>query len=264
MSEYYLYKGFWRFAEAPHREIRLKEKSVQHLFAQGGLFVRNTHHFDCQEITSFWYIVKDCFGGFDELSSNTRRKVRKALRCIEYKIIDKEFLKRNGYSVYLETLKAYSADGSALSEEAFVDIVDMHCVECWGCFDKNTHAFVGFSINYNWNDACGYDLLAILPEYRHNASYIYYGLIYSMNEYYLSKKQFRYVSDGSRSITEHSGVQQWLIKYFAFRKAYCQLEVHYRWWMKLAVKMLYPFRKIIPLQRVKAILNMEAMQRGEK
>ena len=34
--------------------------------------------------------------------------------------------------------------------------------------------------------------------------------------------------------------------------------------MKIAVNLLYPFRKIIPLQRVKAILNMEAMQRGEK
>ena len=85
-----------------------------------------------------------------------------------------------------------------------------------------------------------------------------------MNEYYLGEKKYRYVADGARSITEHSHIQDFLIQNFNFRKAYCQLEVHYCWWMKLAVKMLYPFRKIIPLQRVKAILNMEAMQRGEK
>ena len=86
----------------------------------------------------------------------------------------------------------------------------------------------------------------------------------TMNQYYLQEKGFRYVTDGSRTITEHSQIQDFLIQNFNFRKAYCQLEVHYCWWMKIAVKILYPFRKIIPLPRVKAILNMEAMQRGEK
>jgi hypothetical protein len=261
MSNYYLYKGFWRFADAPDREVLLEAQSARDLLAQGGWFVRNIHDYDCKDHTNFWYIVKDHFGGFDELSSNTRRKVRKALRCIEYKIVDKDYLKQHGYSLYQETLKSYFSDGSALSEAAFVDTIDKPYVECWGCFDKNNQAFVGFSVNFCWDEACGYDLLAILPEYRHNATYIYYGLIYSMNEYYLNQKRLRYVTDGSRSITEHSGVQQWLIHFFAFRKAYCKLEVHYRWWMKIAVKILYPFRKIITIPQVKAVLNMESMTR---
>ncbi len=72
------------------------------------------------------------------------------------------------------------------------------------------------------------------------------------------------MADGARSITEHSHIQDFLMQNLNFRKAYCQLEVHYKWWMKIAVKMMYPFRKIITLPRIKAILNMEAMQRGEK
>ena len=239
----------------------MEANGARRLLAQGGWFVRNAYQFDNPNPTGFWYIVKDRFGGFDELSSNTRRKVRKALRCIEYKIVDQAFIKQNGYDLYQETLKAYHSDGSALSKEAFIKTIEMPGVECWGCFDKTSRSFVGFSVNFNWGDACGYDLLAILPKYRHNATYIYYGLIYSMNEYYLAQKQFRYVTDGSRSITEHSGVQQWLIKFFAFRKAYCKLAVHYRWWMKIAVKSLYPFRKIITIPQVKAVLNMESMTR---
>lgn len=85
-----------------------------------------------------------------------------------------------------------------------------------------------------------------------------------MNEHYLGKKLFRYVTDGSRTITEHSGIQDYLIQNFNFRKAYCRLEIHYQWWMKIAVNLLYPFRNIITLPRVKAVLNMEAMQRGAK
>lgn len=259
MSDYYLYKSFWRFAKAPHCEVPLEANHAKQLLAQGGWFVRNTYHFDCQENTRFWYIVKDHFGGFQELSSNTRRKVRKAQRDISYHIVDKDYVKKHGYALYQETLKAYSSDGSALSEEAFVKTLEMPFVECWGCFDKKNAAFVGFSINFCWEEACGYDVLAILPEYRHNGTYIYYGLIFSMNEYYLGQKQLRYVTDGSRSITEHSRVQPWLIHYFAFRKAYCHLKVHYKWWMKIAVTILYPFRKIIPIPPVKAVLNMESM-----
>lgn len=261
MSDYYLYKGYWRFADAPHRELPLETGHAKQLLTQGGWFVRNTHHFDCQYNTKFWYIVKDQFDGLSELTSNTRRKVRKALKSINYRIVDKAFIKQYGYAIYQETINAYPSDGSAISKEAFLNTVDMPFVECWGCFDKNNDNFIGFSINFCWEEACGYDLLAILPIYRHNATYIYYGLIYSMNEYYLAQKKFRYVTDGSRSITEHSGVQPWLIKYFGFRKAYCQLEIHYNWWMKIAVKMLYPFRGIITIPRVKAILNMESMQR---
>lgn len=261
MSDYYLYKGFWRYANSPDQETCLEKSYVQRLLTQGGLFVRNTYHFDCQNNTSFWYIIKEQFGGLGELSSNTRRKVRKALRSISYKIVDKDFIKQKGFSLYKKTMNAYPADGSALTESAFIETVEMPFIECWGCFDNNTNAFVGFSINFCWENACGYDLLAILPEYRHNATYIYYGLIFTMNQYYLEQKNFHYVTDGSRSITEHSGVQQWLIQNFHFRKAYCHLAIHYQWWMKIAVKTLYPFRKIIPIPQVKAILNMESMTR---
>ena len=84
-----------------------------------------------------------------------------------------------------------------------------------------------------------------------------------MNEYYLQDKKFGFVVDGARSITEHSHIHEYLMQNFGFRKAFCQLAVYYPWWMKLAVKMLYPFRKIITIPKIKAILKMEAMQRGK-
>lgn len=263
-QNYYLYKNFWRFAGAPLCEERVSVDEARQMLSHGGLLVRNTYQFDCQEETAFWYVIKDNFGGLEELSSNTRRKIRKSLDNIDYQIIDAEIIKQKGFDVYQEAIKAYPADGSALSETAFIDTVGAGNTECWGCFDKEKQTLVGFSINNVWNDACGYELMAMLPEYRHNASYAYYGLVYSMNEHYLANKGFRYVSDGSRSITEHSGVHEWLIENFNFRKAYCHLDVYYKWWVKAAVNILYPFRKIITLPRVKAVLNMEAMRRGEK
>ncbi len=261
---YYLYKNYWRFAGAPHCEERISADKARDMLSDGGLLVRNVFDFDCQDDSGFWYVIKDSFGGLDELSSNTRRKIRKALDCLDYIIIDAESAKHEGYAIYSEALKAYPSDGSALSEKDFADTIEAHQSECWGCFDKATGSLVGVSINHLWDEACGYELMAMLPEYRHNATYAYYGLIYSMNEHYLASKGHRYVSDGSRSITEHSGVHDWLMKNFNFRKAYCHLDIFYKPWMGFAVKMLYPFRKITTLPRVKAVLNMEAMRRGEK
>ena len=102
-----------------------------------------------------------------------------------------------------------------------------------------------------------------IPFYLKNSTYPYYGLIYEMNRYYLNEMKLKYVCDGARTITEHSNIQLFLIEKFNFRKAYCQLQIVYIWWMKILVNLLYNFRKIIPFRKVKSILNMEAMKRNK-
>ena len=85
-----------------------------------------------------------------------------------------------------------------------------------------------------------------------------------MNRHYLEERKVKYVNDGARTITNHSNIQNFLIEKFNFRKAYCRLEIKYKWWLDFAIECLYPFRKIIPVRQIKAILDMEAMARGRK
>ena len=84
-----------------------------------------------------------------------------------------------------------------------------------------------------------------------------------MNRYYLEEKGLKFVNDGARSITNHSNVQPFLIDTFNFRKAYCRLNIKYKWWFGIIVSILYPFRRFIKIAKVQAILNMEAMARNE-
>ena len=65
-----------------------------------------------------------------------------------------------------------------------------------------------------------------------------------------------------------SNYQDYLMKNFGFRKAYCKLHIQYRPLMKLAVNMLYPFRKLFykmkgrgPVRMVRAVLKMEEIHR---
>ena len=50
-NRFYLYRKAWRFDGAPHEEPKLEEKDWKAILKQGGLMVRNTYNFDCQEET---------------------------------------------------------------------------------------------------------------------------------------------------------------------------------------------------------------------
>ena len=267
MDGFYLYRKAWRFDGAPHEEPQLTKQQRKALLKQGGLMVRNTFDFDCREETCFWNLIKDRFEGLEGLDSNTRNRVTKSLNKLIFNRIDFALVKTEGYPILKATFDDYATVDRPMNPDVFEEYL-RHCqskdYEYWGVFDKNTNAFIGFCANRLWEDAAEYGIIGIWPQYKHNGSFPYYGLFYTMNQYYLQEKGFRYVTDGSRSITEHSNIQPFLEEKFHFRKAYCRLAVHYRWWMKIAVKVLYPFRKTITLPRVKAILNMEAMQRGEQ
>lgn len=261
MPDFHLYRKAWRFSGAPHEEPRLTQEECRALLRQGGLLVRNTFDFDSQEESKFWFVIKDLFEGIDELSSRVRNKIRHAQKTFDYRLIDQDLLLEKGYPIIAETYADYAITDRTMNETVFVEYLHQHAFDCWGVFDKESGALAGFSLVRLWNDSCEYDLSGMMTRYKHNGSYPYYGLYHAMNEYYLQEKGFKYVSDGTRSITEHSQIHEFLIQNFNFRKAYCHLAVHYNWWMKIAVKILYPFRKIIPIPQVKAILNMERMAR---
>ena len=266
MNGFYLYRKAWRFDGAPHKEPKLEKKEWQALLKEGGLLVRNTFDFDQKEESGFWYIIQDTFHGLEDFSSNERNKIRRAEKVLTFKKISVDLLQQEGWNILEATYSDYVVTDRVMNETIFLEYLSSckrQDFDYWGIFDQER--LIGFCTVWLWlPDSCEYGLIGILPDYKHNNTYPYYGLFYNMNAHYLGERGFRYVTDGARSITEHSHIQDFLIQNFNFRKAYCQLELHYRWWMKIAVKLLYPFRKIMTLPRIKAILNMEAMQRGEK
>ena len=267
MNGFYLYRKAWRFEGAPHKEPKLEKKEWQVLLKKGGLLVRNTYNFDCEKETCFWYVIKDQYKGIDELSSRVRNKVRHAIQYFDYQIISYDVMCEKAFPIVEETFSDYAVHERKMDHEVFVQYLNQckkRNFDYWGIFEKNSQQMVGFCTVELWDNCCEYGMTGIFTKYKRSGYYPYYGLYQHLNHYYLEELHYKYVSDSARTITDHSQIQDFLIQYFHFRKAYCQLAVHYQWWMKIMVKMLYPFRKIITLPRIKAILNMEAMQRGEK
>jgi hypothetical protein len=263
LNGFYLYRKAWRYDGAPHDEPKLSKEESRALLKKGGLLVRNTYSFDCPEETKFWYVIKDHFSGLDELTSNERNKVRRSLKSLTFEKIECKLLEQNGWDILKATYNDYAVTDRNMDSALFLNYLS-DCkerdYEYWGIFHEKK--MIGFCTVWIWpSGCCEYGLIGIFPEYKHNNTYPYYGLFHSLNEHYLGERKFRYVADGARTITEHSNIQDFLMENFNFRKAYCHLDITYNRWMKLAVMLLYPFRKVIPIPQIKAVLNMESMTR---
>ena len=267
VKDYRLYKGAWVCIDELHSN-KLSRMECKKLLSHGGLFVRNVYDFDTPTPTSFWYVIKDSFGGLEELTSGARRDVRKSLRTYNVRRITVDELRTVGYPIFASAQESYKVKCEVVSQEAFDAMIDTYekkgeRMEYWGVEKIESGEIVAVAVNTLKESSCEYSTLKCKPEALKDGTQPYYGLIYEMNRHYLTERGMKYVNDGARSITNHSNIQPFLISKFKFRKAYCQLSIHYKWWLGVIVKILYPFRKLIPIKKVSQMLDMEAMCRGK-
>ena len=128
MNDYFLYRHAWRFDGAPHEEHQLQEQDWKNLLKQGGLLVRNTYDFDSQIETSFWYVIKDKFDGFEELPSRVRNKVRHAEQYFDYQQIPFNTIREKAYPIIEATYADYAVRDKKMNQEVFEQYLN-HCKE---------------------------------------------------------------------------------------------------------------------------------------
>lgn len=262
-SSFRLRRGIWSDAGEPMLFESIGVTDCKSMLNCGGYLVENIYDFDCKEETSAWFIIKDNFGGMEELSSNMRNQVRKSLKLFEVKRITNEYLAKNGYEVFRAAQIGYGLkDGEFENEENWKRGTLNTNLELWGAICKENGRLAAYGENQVTEFSCGYRVLKADPAYR--KQYAYYGLIYEMNRHYLEERGLKYVNDGFRSLTEHSNIQPFLIEKFKFRKAYCKVNIVYKWWVGIAVRMLYPFRKIVRVAKLLALLRVEEIRRGSR
>ena len=265
-GKYRFRKNMWVNANEAHISYCEEKKDILNFMRMhGGWIFRNEFDFDCKEETSFWHVIKDSFGGMEELSSKMRNQVKKSMKTYDFEIISKQEFLQIGCDIFNSALEHYKVKAQTISKDDFVrqfeswpDNTDYWCV-----YTKDAHRPVALAVNGVFQDSCQYWIMKADPSYL-NSTYPYYGLIYKMNEYYLTGLNKRYVCDGIRSLTGHSQIQTFLIQKFNFRKAYNHLQVVYVWWIKLIICFLFPFRKFITQQQISAVLSLEAWLREQK
>lgn len=260
---YGCYKGAWVNLGAENTERYLSNEECRQLLRKKGFMVRNVYDFDCGVPTGFWYVIKDHFGGMDEYNGKMRNQVRRSMTHYSFRLIGREELQAHGYDILCRAVGRYRVKADIPSREDYLDSLE-HSVEneYWGAFDQENGTMVAYALNQVFTDSCNYSVMKADPQAMKN--YVYYGLIHTMNAYYLQQRGMRYVNDGARSITEHSNIQPFLIEKYHFRKAYCHLRLYYRMPIRFMVQLLYPLRRYLPSRNIRAILMQEEMARIAK
>ena len=210
------------------------------------LFIRYTTNFDCEEKTEWWYVVKDEPMDLGKLNSKRRYEITKGNRNYEVRRIDSVEYQAEMYRVTQAAYGAYPEKYRPdLTEESFAKtIADWPQFEVYGGFSRENNELCAYAMvrkNGNWADFCVLHVDPACEKKAVNAAMVY-GILLE-NEEYL--KNGGYICDGNRTIRHESAFQNYLEKYFGFRKAYCKLHIIFRPGIGLVVKMLFPFRKIL-------------------
>ncbi|MFP4169297.1 MAG: hypothetical protein ACLFSY_10720 [Desulfonatronovibrionaceae bacterium] len=253
------YKGIYWFMHhgvllpltPPHAEIELNRSEQEELLKKtGARFIRWTNHFD-KDDSAFWYIIKDFFGGLEELSSNTRSKIRRGQKKFAAGPVTFNHLRTEGYQTYINAFQRFSTFEQPVNKIQFEKHVCMleesGVYEIWGVWDKPSKRLAGFSENLILGPTCFYETIYFDPSYLKN--YSSYTLFYEMNHHYLQAKGFRYVHDGSRSLSHDTNIHDFLIDKFKFRKAYCDLHIAYRFDVAMLARILFPLRRFLYTRR---------------
>lgn len=270
-------KETWRYynhamipATSPHEKVDekvLRDKSFWKKHRKA-LFARYTTNFDCNEKTSWWYVIKDTSFDISMLKSKRRYEINKGNKNFNViKINASEHIKE----LYEVTVQAYQSwperyRPSVTYEEFQKSICKWQEKIVYGAYHKEKNCLCGYAMLTHYEDYIDFNILRVIPEYEKYAinAAIVYKIVMDNNEFI---NNGGYICDGSRSISHETMFQDYLEKYFEFRKAYCYLNIVYNPIVGFGVKVIYPIRGLLKyfdgisiIHKVNSVLKMEEIR----
>ena len=257
--------------KAPHQEVTEPNHKIWKNIQGGGkpLFARWTEEFDCGYETLWWYVIKDTPFDINSIKSKRRYEIKKGLKNFEVNIINADEYAEELYQVTLKAYEGYPEKYRPnISRESFEKgLTNWKNHEVYAAFYKESGKMRGYAWIDVYSEYIDFCVLKAHPEYERYG--INAALVYAIVNQYNDKlgKNF-YICDGARSTLHETKFQDYLEKYFEFRKAYCKLRLKYRFPVGAIVKIIYPFRKVISNEsslgtKVRTLLEFEKIVREE-
>lgn len=213
------------------------------------LFARWVSDFDCSGETEWWCIIKDTPFDIMSLKSNRRSLITRGLKRVDVRVIIPADYAEQMSNILVKEWKYYDDSyGEVNDRQKLTDdfkkltMKNLGNAEYLGAFLKDTDTMIGYAIYNLFDDWIEYSVVKTDPEYLNtqvNAALAYFGV-----ERYM-RPGIKYIHGGWRTMIHESNYQEYLMKNFGFRKAYCKLHIEYRPLMQIAVNVLYPLRGMI-------------------
>lgn len=263
-------------SSAPHIEpdtTPIQNGDIWHIDGGTTLLARWTTDFDCEHETNWWHVIKDTPFDISQLKAKRRYEINKGIKNFDVLRIDPRDYKEALYQVQVTAYSAYPEKyRPTVNKERFfsgIDRWDRHTV--FGAFHRETKELCGYALLATEHSDCiEFRMLKAKPAQERNG--INAALVAGLLEYFETfLAEGGYICDGERSINHETAFQDYLEKYFGFRKAYCKLQIRYKWWFSLLIRGLYPFRKLLrrldsvrKIHLVNSLLKMEEVSTNRK
>lgn len=255
-------------AGAPHETVDVEPIQTGKIWQEypNALLARWATEFDCGQETNWWYVIKDTPFDISALKAKRRYEIRKGIKHFKvHQISPKDYAQE----LFNVQCAAYSA-----WPEKYRPTADYHSFikslsgweknQIYAAFDRDDGMLCGYARCTKFNESfIDFNVLLTIPEYERygvNAA-IVFGILED-NAFFL--EQGGYICDGSRNINHETKFQNYLEKYFGFRKAYCRLNICLKPGFGAIIKCLYPFRGVFrkldmvgPVHKLNALLTMK-------
>lgn len=260
---------------APHETPDMTPIQNGGIWNRGGgtpYFARWTTDFDCGYETEWWYCIKDTPFDISKLNSKRRYEINKGKKNFDVRVIDPvkhvEDIIRIQRLAWANYPVAYRPESNPEGLRKGIDKWRNYCA--FGAFSVESNQLSGYALISEHENWANFAVLKVIPVCERLA--INAAIVAAICEHYNARLgNGFYISDGERNIVHITAFQDYLAKYFDFRKAYCKLNLKYKKPIGLCVKVLMPFRKLIkeldakPLfGKVSAILLMESISQGQR
>lgn len=260
---------------APHEVPNLepiKNGTVWSLGKQS-LLATWTTDFDCGYKTEWWYVIKDEPFDINLLKSKHRYVINRGKKYFFVKCINPLDYSDELYDVQVAAFSAYPKKYRPnVDKQEFINVLkewqDNNNIKIYGAYFKENEALCGYIMVKIQSKCIELKIQKANPHYEKYQ--INAALVNALLTAYEEKlKQGYYILDGARSINHETAFQDYLEKYFRFRKAYCKLNIKYRGIMRFIVGFLYPCRGLLLkldnigiIHSVNALLKMEQCRRS--
>lgn len=236
------------------------------------MLARWTSDWDCGYETNWWYVIKDTPLDISQLKAKRRYEINKGMKFFEVKQISPQKYAEELCQVQVAAFSAYPEKYRPHVEiNSFVqEVAHWNDTIVFGAFYKENNQLVGYArlkkMDEFWLE---FNVLKANPDFEKcavNAAIV--AEILKFFEPFLKKGGI--ICDGSRSINHETHFQDYLEKYFNFRKAFCNLHVVYNPKIAWGIPILYCMRKTLmkldnigSVHRINAVLKMEEIVRSQ-
>ena len=259
--------------EYPHIEPSLTDLDEIANNGSKYLFIRYTSDFDCESETGWWYTILDKPFDIQAVKAKRRYEINKGNKNFYTKIIKASDFGQELYDVYMESLEGYAAP-TVLNRKQFDEQIklwdDNDKLVLFGVFSREDDSLCGYADVYRNEKYL--PISSMKTRVSCERDNVNFALVYGIVSFFEEElKQGAYLCDGARNIIHKTSFQDYLEKYFGFRKAYCRLHMIYSPKIRVAVRTLYCFRRVFKkldnigiIHKINGLLLMEEIARGSR